>query len=69
MGRKKAPWMLDVSPPRKDPTVFGVFIWRGDGMYRAEMAIRTFKRRFAAERFAETDLTGTWVVREVSVPK
>lgn len=71
MGRKRAPWMVEIGfpPPKKTPTVFGVFVWRGDGMYRIGDAIRVFKRRFAADRFAETDQTGTWVVREVDAPK
>jgi hypothetical protein len=71
VGRKRAPWMVETGfpPPKKAPTVFGIFVWRGDGRYRIENAIRTFKRRFAADRFAEKDLTGTWVVREVDAPE
>jgi hypothetical protein len=58
------------SAPAGHPNVFGVFVWRADGVYRKADAVRVFKRRAAAERvvdaaFAE-DCNTPLVVREVS---
>jgi hypothetical protein len=33
--------------------VIGVFAWTGHGNYKIERAVKTFKRRAAAEKYAE----------------
>jgi hypothetical protein len=67
MPRKRAPWMpLEETPPLKRTTVFAVLPWRGDGMYRLADAVAVYKRRHAAEAFADKDTTGTLVVRELN---
>lgn len=68
MGRK-APWMIDELPSRpKRSVLWGVFVWRGDNRYQLPDAIRAYKRRADADRYAEKDETGTWVVRSVDAP-
>ena len=73
---RRAPWMADAEAargPASPPNVFGVFgvfVWRADGVYRKADAVRVFKRRAAAERvvdaaFAE-DCNTQRVVREVA---
>lgn len=60
--------MIDSPPPAKRPVLFAVLPWRGDGMYRLEQAVATYKRRSAAEKYADKDMTGTLVVRELNAP-
>lgn len=43
--------------------VFGAFVWRGDARYKLEDAIRVFKRKAAAEKYAAAN---ELVVRTVS---
>ncbi len=44
---------------------FGVFEWQGDVMYRRETALKVYKSRPPAERYASAS-TGNLVVREIT---
>lgn len=65
MSRRRAPWMRDLSPPAPRPVVFAVLPWRGDGRYRLEQAVKVYRRRGDADRFAAKDDTGTLCIREL----
>lgn len=70
MPRKRAPWMPDPTEEKarqkaaKAAQEFGVFVWEAENRYRRESALRIYKRRPDAERYAETH-EGNLVVRPI----
>lgn len=59
---------MSYEPAPKRPVVFAVLPWRGDGVYRLTQAVKVYRRRHAAERFADADVTHRLVVRELDAP-
>lgn len=65
---RRAPWMADIPKPPPKKVVYAVLPWRGDGRYKLDQAVATYRRRFDADRRADKDETGTLCVRELDAP-
>ena len=48
---------------RKKSERWGVFVWRGDNLYRETDAVRIYKNKAAAEKFADANYVLNYVAR------
>ena len=49
--RRKTPPTVTHVPV--DTLTYGVFVWRGDGLYHHSTPLRTYKRQHAAQKYAD----------------
>ena len=68
MPKRKPPWMQNLPPTPTVTHTYGMFVWRGDGLYHHSTPLRTYKRQHAAQAYADklNEISMDHVVRRIT---